>query len=449
MVLLVLGAMSILQIFSANEITLKIQRFRFVMTKRWTKACALTGLSLALATILFVAIWASCSFRYTAWIDHRANHEGTAWHWNYLLENCTGPVLNTVKVARDHHLLPEQYLYGLAYVRKHEIDRPAFLDNQWSIVGFRSFFPLAFLYKTPLPFLFLLGLAIYAAIANRHSWKIENILNPLWGFALLYGAFAVSAQLNIGHRHLLPVYPALFIASGSVAYLLRKSLRTIITGAVAIVLAWQIGESVASRPNYLAYFNQIAGGPSRGYQHLVDSSLDWGQDLPALKRWIDTHAASLKQKSIYLAYFGTADPRWYKIKATPISPDKTGGAGALTLAAGVYCVSATTLQSVYAHELGRWCAPYEQWYQSLLVNVRKNQNDPVALISNDYSTPAKALNDFERLRFERLCAYLRHQKPVAQLGGSILIFDLSDADIDRALYGPPVELTPTIWVRGF
>src|SRR5205085_12547268 len=153
-----------------------------------------------------------------AWTNGRADHEGTAWHWKYLLDNTGGAVATSVKFAREHRLLPEQYLYGLAYVRKHEIDRPAFLDNEWSIVGFRSFFPKAFLYKTPLPFLILLALAIAAAVANRKSWKIDNVFNPLWAFALVYAVVALTAQLNIGHRHLLPIYPALFVACGAVVY---------------------------------------------------------------------------------------------------------------------------------------------------------------------------------------------------------------------------------------
>ncbi|HEY6071302.1 MAG TPA: glycosyltransferase family 39 protein, partial [Chthoniobacterales bacterium] len=308
LVLPVLAAMSILKISSNSEIALEIGRFRALWSDKWKKAGAVAASWLIVVAVLFVAIWGSCSFRYAAWTDNRADHEGTSWHWNYLLENDSGPVSKTVRFAREHRLLPEAYLYGMAYVRKHEIDRPAYLDNQWSIVGFRSFFPRAFLYKTPLPFLILLALAIYAAIATHRSWKIERIVNPLWGFALVYGAFAMTAQLNIGHRHILPIYPALFVASAAVVRFFNKNYRVIFASAVAILLAWQIGESFASRPNYLAYFNQIAGGPSRGYQHLVDSSLDWGQDLPGLKTWIDDHRAIVDQKPVYLAYFGTADP---------------------------------------------------------------------------------------------------------------------------------------------
>lgn len=454
-VLPVLGAMLILQVFSRNDIALEFRRFRIVLNERWKKACGLIGLLLALTAILFLSIWASCSFRYSAWTDHRPDHEETVWHWNYLLENATGPVLPAVKFARAHHLLPEAYLYGLAYVRKHEIDRPAFLDNQWSIVGFPSFFPRAFIYKTPLPFLLLLGLAIYAAVASHRSWKIRNIFNPLWGFVLVYGAVAVTTQLNIGHRHILPIYPALFIACGMVARSFRRRSGGIFAVATALILFWQIGESFAARPSYLAYFNQAAGGPARGYKHLVDSSLDWGQDLPALKTWIDNHRAIVDQKPVYLAYFGTADPRAYEINAELILPENKLARTPPKLAAGIYCISATTLQSVYARDLGPWCRAYEQAYRAALAEVRRARNDansPDGLsqtVNRGEDSGLNARSEFERLRFERLCAYLRHQNPIAQIGYSIFVFELDENHIARALYGPPPELAPEFSVRGY
>src|SRR5438046_9043230 len=187
--------------------------------------------------------------------NHGSSHGGTSWDWNYLLED-QGAFESAVTFARAHRLLPEAYLYGFAYVHKHEIDRPAFLDNQWSVVGFRSFFPRAFIYKTPLPFLLLVALAFYAALARRHSSRISN-LNPLAMFALIYGAIAIPSQLNIGHRHILPIYPALFIGCGAVVHLARKNRPAIFATAVGIILFWQIGESLAIRPNYLAYFNQV------------------------------------------------------------------------------------------------------------------------------------------------------------------------------------------------
>ena len=61
------------------------------------------------------------------------------------------------------------------------------------------------------------------------------------------------------------------------------------TAAIAVLLLWHVGESLAIAPHYLAYFNAFAGGPSQGYRHLIDSSLDWGQDLRGLKDWLDRH----------------------------------------------------------------------------------------------------------------------------------------------------------------
>ena len=465
-VLPVIGAMSILQIFSGREIEIQFVRFRTLFVDKWKKACAVGASWIILGATVFFAIWLSFSFRYSAWIDNGSSHEGTTWHWNYLLED-HGAFESAVTFARANHLLPEAYLYGLAYVHKHEIDRPAFLDNHWSIVGFSSFFPRAFLYKTPLPFLCLLALALYVTIARQRADRLRSSpelrkiaevsrFHPLWVLALVYSALAITSQLNIGHRHILPIYPALFIGCGAVAHLLHRNRRAIFTAAVAILLFWQIGESFAIRPNYLSYFNEAAGGPARGYNHLVDSSLDWGQDLPALKTWLDGHAAMVDGKPLYLAYFGTADSRSYEINATLLPENHSLDDRTFSrLSSGIYCISATALQSVYAKEIGPWCMDYEQRYRSAVAEMRrywKTASDPsarVALIANDGAIPwLKKIKDFERLRFERLCAYLRHRSPNAQVGYSIFVFDLNDDEINRALYGPPAELTQDLCVSG-
>jgi len=284
-----------------------------------------------------------------------------------------------------------------------------------------------------------------------------NPLNPFLLFVLIYAAFAIGSQLNIGHRHILPIYPVLFVGSGAVVYLLQTNRRVIFAGAVAILLAWQIGESFAVRPNYLAYFNQIAGGPQHGYRHLVDSSLDWGQDLPALKTWIDDHRSIVQGKPVYLAYFGASDPNSYGIHAKSLPEDHPAGDQTFApLEAGIYCVSATTLQSVYAREIGAWSQMYEQAYQRALAQIRSYRataSDPsarVALIANGGVVSwVKKIRTFERLRFERLCAYLRQRSPEAQVGYSIFVFDVTGDEMNRALYGEPAELTREVCVTGF
>jgi hypothetical protein len=460
-----------LRIGSRTPIELQIARWHRVFGDKWSKSLAIIASGVGLGLIAFVAIWASFAFRYSAWTDGRSAHKWTAWHWNYLLAD-QDVFANTVAFARQHKVLPEAYLYGLAFVHKHEIDRPAFLDNHWSIVGFRSFFPRAFLYKTPLPILGLLALGLIAAIARwrkkgnlseRAAWRAAATdvtrLSPFWTVALVYGAFAIGSHLNIGHRHILPIYPAVFILCGASVRFTQRKAATVGVSAAAILLLWQVGESVAIRPNYLAYFNELTGGPGRGREHLVDSSLDWGQDLPGLKAWLETHQSVTQHKPLYLAYFGTGDPRWYGIEAQslPYDPLRVTTTPSL-LKGGIYCISATTLQQVYSREMGPWCAPYEQHYRMLLFRIgRRTVPNPSAADPQRTANPGDArsrarvlaVRELENMRLARLCAYLRHRKPLTQIGYSILVFDLGDEEVHRALYGPPTELAPAISVAGY
>ncbi|HJT45029.1 MAG TPA: hypothetical protein VJ721_02045, partial [Chthoniobacterales bacterium] len=275
-------------------------------------------------------------------------------------------------------------------------------------------------------------------------------------FALIYAAFAIGAQLNIGHRHILPVYPALFIGCGAIALHLHTKRRISVIAVVSLLICWQVGESLAVRPDYLAYFNEVAGGPRRGYAHLVDSSLDWGQDLPSLKKWLDDYSSFVKPKPVYLGYFGSADPKWYGITAKSLPENHSADQTLAPLQAGIYCISATTLQGVYAPEIGQWSPAYEQQYQTALTNVESysaTASDPsarIALISNGGAVSwIRKIRIFERLRFERLCAYLRHRAPQAQIGHSIFVFDLNDKAIAQALTGPPAEQTADDGVGGY
>src|SRR5690606_33111237 len=99
---------------------------------------------------------------------------------------------------------------------------------------------------------------------------------------VVYGGASITSHLNIGHRHLLPLYPVLFIGAGGLGRWLssRSFLRA---GAVGALLLWHAAAAAAIAPHFLAFFNPLGGGPRNGWRHLVDSSLDWGQDLPGLR----------------------------------------------------------------------------------------------------------------------------------------------------------------------
>ena len=80
-------------------------------------------------------------------------------------------------------------------------------------------------------------------------------------------------------------------------------------GGLAALALWYIISSASIFPHYLAYFNELIGGPGQGYKYLVDSNLDWGQDLKGLKRYMDAHGIA----RVWLSYFGSASPDYYGI----------------------------------------------------------------------------------------------------------------------------------------
>jgi hypothetical protein len=162
---------------------------------------------------------------------------------------------------------------------------------------------------------------------------------------------AMTAKLNIGLRHILPIYPfVLLLAALAVAELLRSKQKSAYAVLIALSLFW-LFEFARIYPHYLAFFNQFVGGPSHGYEYLVDSNLDWGQDLKPLKKWMDKNNV----QRINLAYFGTADPAYYGIQCIylPGSPLFAEDRVRPPQLPGYVAVSATNLRGVYLNDLGR------------------------------------------------------------------------------------------------
>jgi hypothetical protein len=125
--------------------------------------------------------------------------------------------------------------------------------------------------------------------------------------------------------------------------------RTVIVGLVSILCVWQLVGTLRVHPHYLAYFNELVSGPENGYKYLVDSNLDWGQDLKGLGAYLKAQRID----QVELSYFGTADPAYYGIHYTCLpsfgilSKDKCPIESGFQDRAGVFAVSATHLQGVY------------------------------------------------------------------------------------------------------
>jgi hypothetical protein len=325
----------------------------------------------------------------------------------------------------------------------------AFFNGEIRTTGWALFFPYCLLVKTPLPFFGLLALAAAGALrAQRIGGPgLRTLLYdsaPLTVFLAIYWTFALTSKLNIGQRHLLPTYPAMFILAGAVAFWLRPLARVPCFLAAGLMLAF-VAESLLTWPNYLSYFNVLAGGPRNGYRHLVDSSLDWGQDLPGLKKWLQEQGLDAPTAPpVYLSYFGVADPDYYGICATrlpSVIEFKPHPVGPLT--GGTYCVSATILQWAVKSPVcpAPWTGECESRYgriTALMERLSALHNDPSAqqelLRKHGFSQPGQAVEMFDQLRLGRLCAFLRQREPDDEVGYSILIYRLTDDDIKRALF---------------
>jgi hypothetical protein len=356
-------------------------------------------------------------------------------------------------------LLPPAFVDGLAGMLFSNEARSAFAGGMRTVRGFWWFFPYAFAIKTPLGTVAVLLLAAAVPLRRRMvaAAATEDVerrgpawheLAPLLVLVVVYGAASVGGNLNIGHRHILPLYPALYVLAGASATWLSP--RTSRTGALVLAaLAATAFSSLSIRPHYLAFFNRLARGPEHGYQHLVDSSLDWGQDLPGLAAFLRARDPR-DPRPVYLSYFGTGVPAYYGIRARQLpgffdlSPPTDG-----PLEPGIYCVSATILQGLYNEYPGPWTQAHEALYQATRTRLAPwlaSTDDPERRAELLRAKPEAYFRKLERsfthLRFARLLGYLRQRAPETEVGYSILVFQLGASELARALDGPPAELLP-------
>ena len=287
--------------------------------------------------------------------------------------------------------------------------RANYLLGQVSTTGWWYYFIVAFFLKTPLPTI----IAILFALVRwpwRREWRASSML---YLPALFFFISASISNLQLGYRYILPALPFLFLMAGRVISVIPSEARNLtergkpLVARLEIIMSvalavWLMVEAVITFPNHLSYFNELAGGPNNGYHYLTDSNVDWGQDLPALKNWVDHR----QPERLHLAFFGAAYPDRYGINASGIPgyPNSAFGreADAFTsysLEPGQYAISATALR--------------------------------VGLVSRLFN----AYQAFQALT------------PIAQPAPSLLVYDLNtpaNAEVDRAVIVGPLaaEVAP-------
>lgn len=441
----------------------------------------LAGLALALllATLIVMAvIWTAYGFQFSA---APANAIGkTPFNWQ-AANSQPGVVVESLCWAHSVRLLPEAFTIDLLKLMSITQERSSFLWGETGVSGWRHYFLVTLLAKSHPALIVCLmasiwrvgrafrGHSLFAVYAKGRSLYD---LAPVGVTIIVYLSIAMTASINIGHRHILPIYPFLFIMTGALGGLIKPPWRWTRI-AVLGLLTSSLYSALAWHPYHLAYISPLFGGTARGHQLLVDSSLEWGQELPTVKHWLDEHAKDGNQP-VYFSYFGSGDTESYGIRAIPL-PSFFHRLPCLSpLRPGTYLISRTMLQPVYHSRggtsfVGRWNDEYEGIYRNLRSQC-ENFFEAAAADGWDNSSqpkdwspglkdwmvehrpkniPAEQAEDYwthllrvyDMARFSRLTSFLRNRRePDAVIGHSVHVYKLDRQALRQALEDPPVEL---------
>ena len=288
--------------------------------------------------------------------------------------------------------LPEDFVLGIDVQRRDfEHPLPSYINGSWSKHGWWWFYIYAMALKEPIPWLCLFAWATMRFVAAFGSRRGDGRMVWLESLGLILFA-VVSAQIGFSHhlRYVLPAYPFLFLFMSRVAgenfgmqpgQSLQDAGRNGGRERIRwqsptrwVLIAWLAKVAIASSPNCLSYFNPICGGSPMGHRYLLYSNVDWGQGLLQLDQWIQDHPDCLP---LHICYMGTVAPETLGIHAPSVpsfhenyhAPDVPAKRPSVPTP-GCYAISATMLHS-----------PYDDTYR-----------------------------------------YLLKYKPIASIGGSILIY---------------------------
>lgn len=278
--------------------------------------------SIAVICLISVAVlWSFYGFRYKARPGNSTIFPPLAAY----VQGLSHPWQARATVALSHsHLLPEAYVFGLSDIEViSEQGRPAFIVGKLYPSGRWFYFPAAFLIKCTLGFLLLLVLLIFAKNLRNVEKRREVLYLALP--ALIYFGIAIVSHLDIGFRHLLPVFPFLILLMSAGAWgLIQQSRRW--AYVVAALLLIHIGSSLHAFPYYLTYSNEAWGGPKNTYKFLSDANAGWGSGLKAVHEYIAAHHIT----NCWFAYSAIAPFPYYQIPCRVLPTLLSGNGGTET-----------------------------------------------------------------------------------------------------------------------
>ena len=270
------------------------------------------------------------------------------------------------------------WLSGLwGFLTLAEKGHPAFFLGEYSSQGWWNYFLVAFLIKTSVGSLTFMAasLAFYRAGTPIGHRAVLFLLVPV----VIVLVTISQAKVNVGVRHILAVYPFLFVLASRVATV-RFRRHWCVPLLIGTPLVWTAISSLQIAPHQLAYFNELVGGPAQGYRYLSDSNIDWGQDLKGTER------------------------RTWKRKSSPSSISHTSERPRLLT---------TAFTTNMYRAPARWNG-LRQPTRSRLTRARK------MLAISVYN-----LQDVSRA-YDPLFRWLWSRQPVAKIGYAIFVYDLTN-----------------------
>jgi 4-amino-4-deoxy-L-arabinose transferase-like glycosyltransferase len=332
---LVMGGLLLAKFYTFALFGLAIVLVLFLRPKwAWRQAALILG-------IAFFVCWAAYLF-HISWLNL---HDGQ------LAVQSPGAAayrlgkLPTTALSFSIPLPAGEYLTGLYDVLRHSRwGHPSFfLGHASDTGGWKLYYPIVMLLKWPTVAL-LLGLA-FLLPSFRRRLSIPRDLRIMLLFPGVFLLLSIFSRIDIGDRHILPLYPFLLLLCAG----LWEFARTRRTARVLlfVALGLHVADGMRYAPDYLSYFNVFVK-PQNSYQLLSDSNVDWGEGLIALREYQDSHP----NEQLYMAYFGSVYPSQYGIRALPLRENER--------VSGTVVVSATHLSGQLLRDSHsyRWLLQY-------------------------------------------------------------------------------------------
>jgi hypothetical protein len=188
---------------------------------------------------------------------------------------------------------------GIQAVRFHErIGHDSYLLGEYRKTGWWYFFPVVLAVKTPIGFLLLAGAGLAVVFVKDTGILWQRRLTAIFPIIILL--VCMASRINIGVRHILPIYPLLAVLAGYQAARLVRDGKGCWIAAGLLLVAWATVDSLVAHPDYMAYFNPLASAHPENV--LCETDLDWGQDLFRLA----ARLRALAVTRITMQYYGTA-----------------------------------------------------------------------------------------------------------------------------------------------